>query len=255
MTYTAENPLTATGTTTVCSEDAALLQISADGLTDQMEIHVADSADQLTGTWQLGASLPAEETVILMSDDSAGLSRDLHLGMDVWSEDDAVYVYVNDSLALRNLRPLINVPCSVGTNAVVTLDGEPTAAFGGADSVTFQTVRGGTYEIRPGDEVTLSATHSTSDSGLAVEIRIENWSAEPCSGTPFCAVYDSSGKFLSLGSTASALTLPSSQRSIVSVQVPLTTEQKKSAAVFKLYLLDPSHAPVTPATTQALPIN
>lgn len=253
MTYTAENPLTATGTTTVRSEDTAELQISTDGLTDQMEIHVADSADQITGTWLLGSSLPSEEIPVLMSDNSAILSRELHLGMDVWSENGTVYVYVNDSLALRNTRPLIKVPCRVGANAVVTLDGEPTASFGEEDSVTFQTVQGGTYEIRPGTEVTLSATHSTSDSGLAVEIRIENWSAESCSGTPFCAVYDSNGKFLSLGSANDAVTLSSSQRSVVSVLVPLTTEQQKSASVFKLYLLDQSHAPATSATAQTLP--
>lgn len=253
MTYTAENPLTATGTTTVRSEDTAELQISTDGLTDQMEIHIADSTDRITGTWMLGASLPGAEIPVLMSDNSAILSRELHLGMDVWSENGTVYVYVNDSLALRNTRPLIKVPCRVGANAVVTLDDEPTASFGEEDSVTFQTVQGGTYEIRPGTEVTLSATHSTSDSGLAVEIRIENWSAESCSGTPFCAVYDSNGKFLSLGSANDAVTLSSSQRSVVSVLVPLTTEQQKSASVFKLYLLDPSHAPVTSATAQTLP--
>lgn len=243
------NPLVATGSTSLRSSDATDLQISEEGLKGQLEIQVMNDDDRPAGTWQFGTELNSgTERVSLFG--MMDMPEEFNFGMDVWVEDGVVMVYVNDTLALRNLRPLVQVSCDVGANAVVTLNGEPVAAFGDETSVTFQAVGGGTYEIRSGSAVTLSAVQSRNEKGLTLEVRVENWTEEVCSGTPFCAVYDRGGKLLAVGYAAEDTAVQSGGRAVIPVTVELSPEQLGSAAHFTVFLLDQSYCPISKATIQ-----
>jgi len=245
-----ENPLVATGTTMLRSADASTLQISEEGLDHPLEISIADQNDKLTGTWQFGASLPSETDSISLQGMMLDLPEEFNLGMDVRTEDGAVMVYVNDSVALRNVRPLIRVSCDTGAQAVVTMTGEPVASFADAASVTFQAICGGSYEIRPGTAVSLSAVQSKTQSGLSLSVRVDNWSAASCVGTPFCAVYDAHGQLLVVGQAEQALTVQSGSRAVVSVPLTMSREQLAAASYYKLFLLGEQHVPVSCATVQ-----
>jgi len=177
-----------------------------------------DQEDAVTGTWKFDAALPGtlpevvEPVMALMEEEEIGLSETFNPAVSVSLENEDILVTVKDSAAVRSLCPVLEIPCQIGVRAVVTLDGVPVAAYGDADSVQFQVVQGGTYRITIRDTAALTLMQEQNDTGLSVEVRVDNWTEQTWTGTPYCAVYSAEGQLLSIGQAEAAITVSGNAR-------------------------------------------
>ena len=259
MEENAENPLVATGSTVIPQADAETYELQAQSL-ERLELQLMDQEDAVTGTWKFDAALPGtlpeavEPVMALMEEEEIGLSETFNPAVSVSLENEDILVTVKDSAAVRSLCPVLEIPCQIGVRAVVTLDGVPVAAYGDADSVQFQVVQGGTYRITIGDTAALTLMQEQNDTGLSVEVRVDNWTEQTWTGTPYCAVYSAEGQLLSIGQAEAAITVSGNARGTAVMTVSLTDAQRQNASYVKVFFLGSENCPLLGAAEQRIPL-